>query len=169
MLGGAASSSHNIFSGLDIKKFTTTINVSNGASNRLDCNYANVLTGGTMFSISSSAYGNHFIRCDLVQVGVNTISVIYHQNSWNELPNRFESFYIAIDSGGTANAINADGSTQIVNVHGYNDGTLSSLLAFNVDDSTISLTNKRIYLTDRTTYTKYEIYVDNSVFGIETV
>lgn len=169
LLDGADGANHNIFTSVNTEQFATAIHVSYGISNEFDCNYVEVLTGGTMFKTTTNANGNYFRRCGMAYVGAKTVSVIYDENTWNELPNRFENFYIAVELSGTANATNVTGSTQIVAMHGYNSGTMSSLLTFNRDDATIGLFNKRIYLTDRTTYTKYEIYVNNGVFGIEAV
>lgn len=169
LLDGAGSVNHMVFIGINNEQFETCINVDNGASNTFDLNYIESTAGGTFFKTSANAAGNRFTRCGMLFVGSKTNTVINDANSWNDNPNRFENFYLAVETGGTANATVTSGSTQILAMRGYNNGTLAPLLAFNRDDATEILLNKSIYLQDQTTGDTYMLEVDNGVLGVTIV
>lgn len=167
LLDGASGTNHINVIGTNIEQFATAINVERGFSNIFDCNYIEVLAGGTFFRTGVSANGNNFIRGGLLYVGNKTNSVISDANTWADNPNRFENLYIGVETGGVANATVVAGSTQIVRTRGYNSGTLSPLLAFNRDDATMTILNKTILLKDRTNGNTYRLFVNNGVLGVE--
>lgn len=168
LLGGTAGTNHIKVIGTNIEQFATAVNVDNGFSNIFDCNYVEVLSGGTIFKTGANSAGNNFIRSGLLYVPANA-TVINDANTWNDNPNRFENMYIGVESGVTASATVVAGSTQIVRTKGYNSGTLAPELAFGRDTATETLANKTLLLEDRTTSTIYELYVDNGVLGVDPV
>jgi hypothetical protein len=169
LLNGGSGVNHMVFIGINNEQFATAIDIVKGSSNAFDCNFVEVTAGGTFFKTGTDASGNNFTRGGMVYVGAKTNTVINDANTWNENPNRFENFYLAIDGGGAANATVVTGSTQIVAMRGYNSGTLSPLLTFGRDDAPEILLNKRIRLKDRTNANTYEIFVDNGVLSVEIV
>lgn len=166
LLDGSAGVSHMNIIGTNIEQFATAVNIDAGSSNNFDCNYVEVLSGGTVYKTGAGSSGNTFMRSGLLFIGANA-TVINDANTWSDNPNRFENMYLGVEAGVTAGATVVAGSTQIVRTRGYSDGTLSPLLAFNRDDATLTLLNKTILLEDRTNGNTYELFVNNGVLSVE--
>lgn len=125
LLNGAGSPNHNVFQGINIEQFATTINVTTGYGNVFDLNHVTPVT--TFLTFGSDAPGNYVRRVGYLAVDTGTVAIINDANDWEDNPNTFENFYIGVASGATGTASVQNG-TIIRGMKGYNDGTLAPIL-----------------------------------------
>lgn len=128
-LGGAVGSNHNRFTAINSEEFKTVLDVDKGTSNVFDFNFITTTNDGTYFRTSSNSNGNVIERVGLGYID-NNVTVIDDSNTWGDNPNRFENFYLGIESTGNASVNSIEGSTIIRDMKGYNDGTMDDSLTF---------------------------------------
>lgn len=121
---GVGGSNHHLFTGINIEQFETILDVQYGTGNRFDFNYIETRAGGTFFKFGANASGNHIRHVGMLMVADKTCVIIDDSNEWAENPNTLEDAYIAVDTGGVA-TVDITDTTRILNMRGYNDGTLA--------------------------------------------